>query len=116
MNPYVLTLDCNLGRAPGRSHVTGVHICVFLLQLFDGQSHDLLLLGYLVPASILELSVTFEPRHSGGSLLSFTQQGDGRRLVRLAVFQHFNEFMDRFCKKQGIGSTDSELFVENKYK
>lgn len=100
VNPCVLTTDGHLGHALGRSHVAGVRICVFLFQLFDGQSHDLLLLGHLVSASILELSVTFEPCHSGWSLCSLTQQGHRRCLVCLAIFQHFNEFMDWFCKNQ----------------
>lgn len=106
VNPCVLTIDGHLGHGFGGSHVAGVHICVFLFQLFDGQSHDLLLLGHLVSTSILELSETFEPRHSGWSLCSLTQQGYGRRLVCLAVFQHFNEFMDWFCKNQRIRTTD----------
>lgn len=113
VNPRVLTIDGNLGRAPGRSHVAGVRVCVFLLQLSDGQSHDLLLLGHLVSASIPELGVPFEPCDAGWSLCSLTQQGDRRRLVCLAVFQQFNEFMDWFCKNQRGRTTYMHSLVTN---
>lgn len=110
VNPCDLTIDGHLGYGLGCSHVAGVNIRVSLLQLFDGQSHDLLLLGHLVSASILQLSVTFEPCHSGWSLCSLTQQGYRRRLVCLAVLQYFNKFMAWFCKNQRICTTDMTFF------